>query len=79
MRDTIGKVRVKPLAWYVTGLVVVLLTGIAIGGMWTRRSGEAGASRIDAYSRCTALIDKGAQWEESEGTWRCRVVPSSTK
>lgn len=79
VREIMSKVSAKPLAWYITGLVAVLLTGIAIGGMWSQRSVEVGASRIDAYTRCTALIDKGAQWEESEGSWRCKVVPNTAK
>ncbi len=77
MRETDSKAVVKPMVWYGTGLLVVLMTGIAIGTLWSQRSSEVGASRIDAYSRCTALIDKGAQWEETEGSWRCRVVPET--
>ena len=75
MQKIAAILKVKPLSWYFAGLIVAMLTGMAIGRLWLGRSAEAGATRVDAYARCTALIDKGAQWEESEDSWRCKVAP----
>lgn len=79
MQKTDTPLGLRTLFWYGVGFLAVMLIGIAIGRLWPSNNAEAGTTRIEAYTRCTALIDKGAQWEESKESWRCKVVPEVTR
>jgi hypothetical protein len=54
------------------GILAMSILGFVVGK--SVQGYESGATRLDAYQRCVSLMDHGAQWDESEDGWRCKVV-----